>query len=123
MRQGKKEKALKVIERCNELFPDEKIPYDLYMITFVDSYFKLGETSKAEELATMILDNTVEDFEFYLSLEKPFSSYLKYEKRITAHVISELIRISHNNGDKKFSASIQQRFEEYGDEALRTIFN
>jgi hypothetical protein len=123
IRQGKKEKALKVIERCNELFPDEKIPYDLYMITFVDSYFKLGETSKAEELATMILDNTVEDFEFYLSLEKPFSSYLKYEKRITAHVISELIRISHNNGDKKFSASIQQRFEEYGDEALRTIFN
>ncbi len=121
IRQGKYDKALNVIERCTELFPNERIPFDLYMVTFVESYYKLGKTDKAQELANIILENTIQDVEYYLSLKSPFSDYLKYEKRITAHIITELIRISHYNGDKKFSASIQQRFEDYGNR-LESIF-
>jgi tetratricopeptide (TPR) repeat protein len=121
IRQGKNDKARKVIEKCTELFPNDHIPYDLYMLTFVDSYYKLGETEKAEEMANLILDNSYEDISYFISLEKPFSNYLKYDKRVVAHILTELIRVSHFNGDKKFSASIQQRLEDYGD-ALKTIF-
>jgi hypothetical protein len=123
IKQGKTEKADKVIEKCIELFPNEKIKFDLYMVTFVDSYYKMGDVDKAEKLADIILENTIQDFEYFLSLDKPYSNYLQYDKRLTAHVISELIRISHYNGDVKYSASIQQRLEEYGNDALRTIFN
>jgi hypothetical protein len=122
IRQGRTDSAKKVIERCVELFPNKNIPYDLYMLTFVESYYDLHETEKAEGMAGIILDNACEDIDYFLSLQKPFSNYLVRERQITGYVIRELIRTSYLNGDKKFSASVQQRLEAYGDERLNSIF-
>jgi hypothetical protein len=121
IRQQKNDSAKRVMKRCEGLFPNERIPYDLYMISFVDNYYKIGDTEKAQQVASAILENSYEDVDYYMSLREPFSNYLKYEKRVTAHILTELIRTSHYNGDKKFSAAIQQRLEGYGD-GLNAIF-
>ena len=119
--EGKIDSAKQVMEQCLTLFPDARIPFDLYLIPMVDNYYKINETEKAHEVGNAILENTYEDLDYLVSLESRYSDYLQLEKRIAAHVISELIRISHQNGDKKFSAAIQQRLEDYGP-ALNAIF-
>jgi hypothetical protein len=118
----KPDSALKVIDRCLELFPNEKIPFDLYMMSFVENLYQLDKDERARQLATDLLENTYADLEYYMSLEKDKQNYLSFEKRVAAHVISEMIRISHENGDKKFSASIQQRLEDFGP-GLNYLFN
>ena len=120
--EGKTDSARNVMERCLTLFPDERIPFDLYMLSLVDNYYKIEESQKAQEIADAILENTYEELDYLLSLENKYINYLDLERRIVAHVLSELIRIGHENGDKKFSASIQQRLEEYGPR-LNAIFN
>jgi len=120
--EGKVDSARQVLERCLTLFPDDQIPFDLYMLSLVDNYYKIQEPEKAREIANAILENTYKELDYLLSLESNYVNYLDLERRIVAHVFSELIRISHGNGDKQFSAAIQQRLEDYGP-ALNAIFN
>jgi hypothetical protein len=84
------------------------------MLGMVDSYYKIKDTEKALDLAKAILKNTCQDLDYLTSLEKPFSNYLQYEKQVSIHILSELIRITNENGDKKLSAAIQQNLETYG---------
>jgi hypothetical protein len=121
VQEGKADSARRVLEVCLELIPNARIPYDVYMLGMVETYYQLGNEVRAREVAQQILDNTYEYVDYFLSLEPPFTSYLAFEKRLSAHALSELIRISHNNGDKQFSAEIQQKLEGYGP-ALNSIF-
>lgn len=118
---GKNDSAEIVLDKCLELIPDHRIAFDVYMLNMVNTYYKLNERGKAQNLANKILENTYSDIDYFISLEKPFSNYLQMEKRFAAHIFRELITISHTNGDKLFSADIQQRLQSYGP-ALNTIF-
>ena len=121
IKQGKADSARAVLEKCLDLIPDERIPFDVYMLGMVESYYSLNDQTKAREVAQQILMHTYEDIDYFLSLDPPYSAYLPYEKRLSAHALSELIRISHTNGDKEFSAEIQQHLQDYGP-ALNSIF-
>ncbi len=118
---GKKDSAKIALDKCMELIPNHRLPFDVYMLSMVETYYRLNEQEKAQDLANKILENTYQDLDYFISLEKPFSKHLTMEKRIAAHVFKELINISHTNGDKLFSAEIQQQLQSYGP-ALNTIF-
>ena len=119
--EGKIDSARRVLDRCLAIMPDNKLPYDIYVLGFVDSYYKIKDASKALDLAKVILKNTYQDLDYLTSLEKPYSGYLQYEKQMSIHILSELIRITNENGDKKFSAGIQQTLETYSMALRRSI--
>jgi hypothetical protein len=119
--ENKPDSAVNVLNRSIELIPNERIPFDVYMLSMVDTYYKTGYSDKARLLADNILDNAYEEMEYYMSLDASYSGYLPYEKRLTAHAIRELIGISQKNGDREYSAAIQQQVESYGP-GIESIF-
>jgi hypothetical protein len=121
LQQGKADSARVVLEKCLELIPNSRIPFDVYMIGMVETFYKMGDQYQAREVAQRILDNTYDYIDYFLSLDSPYSSYLAYEKLLTGRALSDLINISHENGDKEFSAKIQQDLQNYGP-ALNSIF-
>jgi hypothetical protein len=121
LRKGKSDSAGMVLDKCLEVIPDDRIPFDVYMLSTVETFYKLNEAEKARNVASRILENTYQELDYFISLDKPFSGYLMMEKRIAAHILSELISISHENGDKLFSAEIHQKLESYGP-VLNTLF-
>lgn len=118
----KNDSAQKVLDRCLELFPNEKIPFDMYMLSIIENYYRLGEDQKARDVADILFENTYHNIDYYLSLGDKQQNFLDMEKRIAAHVLSELVRTSHTAGDIKYSASLQQRLEDLGP-GLNSIFN
>ena len=110
----KEDSAKQVMERCITLFPDEKIPFDLYSIALVENYYRVGMQEMAQEIASKILEHTYADVEYFLSLESRFAENLPMERRIAGHVLSELMKISDKYGDKRFSAAIDQQIQDYG---------
>lgn len=111
--ENKRDSALKVLDYCQEIMPDSRVAYDVYMIDMIDSYYKLNKPEKAEDLINIIINNTCNELDYIISLKKPFSDYLPYEKNIAIHVFRNIVRILDMNGNKKMSAEIQQRFEKY----------
>jgi tetratricopeptide (TPR) repeat protein len=119
--QGKADSARIALEKCLELIPNDRIPFDIYMLGMVETFYNLDDGDKAREIAEQILENTYNYIDYFLSLESPYSNYLGYEKMVAGRTLSDLINISHENGDKAFSARIQQELQNYGP-ALNSIF-
>jgi hypothetical protein len=111
--ENKSDSALTVLDFCQKIIPDDRVAYDVYMIDMITSYYLINKPDKAEKLSRTILDNTCNNLDYIVSLEKPYFDYMQYEKSISVHVFRELVRIADSFGNKKMSAEIQQRFEKY----------
>ncbi|MGM0647725.1 MAG: protein O-mannosyl-transferase family [Bacteroidota bacterium] len=74
------EKAEKVCDRCLEVIPDYKIPYDYFMISVVEAYYRLGEMEKGDEVTQRMLEISSHDLAYYQNLKR------EQKQRITRQI-------------------------------------
>ena len=67
--EGKKDKALQILNKGQELFPDRAVPYDLYMIGYAELYFSAGDNKKANEIFSIVGDIYDQNLEYYQSVD------------------------------------------------------
>lgn len=72
IKEGKKDKAIEVLDKCLQVIPERNVPYDFFMLPVAEAYYKAGGADKAnaivEKLATIYADNL--DYFFSLDMEK-----------------------------------------------------
>lgn len=66
---GEDEKALQALDRCIEAIPGYAVPHDIRSLSFVDTYYELGQKEKAEQLAEDILHQTDGALQWYARLD------------------------------------------------------
>ena len=72
IREGKKEKALAVLNKCDEEFPASILPHNYWQSQshlIGQAYLTLGETEKGMEILSQVADNDIEYIAWYLSLD------------------------------------------------------
>ena len=72
IREGKKDKALEVLNYCEKVIPSTTVRHDyIYSSSkeMADDYKALGEIQKAEEILDQLANNSVEYASWYLSLD------------------------------------------------------
>ncbi|MCU0429687.1 MAG: DUF2723 domain-containing protein [Cytophagaceae bacterium] len=62
--EGKNDKAKEVVNHCLKMMPDAAVPYDYYMPPFISLLYKLGEASKADEIANTMTRRAVQSLEY-----------------------------------------------------------
>jgi len=93
--EGKKDSAKVVLDRCMEILPNSRVPFDYFMLPVIENYYKLGYTEKAGELVVQLSDVIAEELRFFLSAEKKFMDGLDYEKQIRMHIMQEIVRLTN----------------------------
>lgn len=74
IKEGKKDKALKALDYCQEVIPNYNVPHDYVMSSskeMADDYLALGEVEKAEAILDEMANKSVEYLTWYLSLNDP----------------------------------------------------
>lgn len=66
--EGKKEKAIEVVDKMFELFPNAKIPYDYSSFPAVEQYYRAGANEKANQVVRIMMNNSLALINYYLSL-------------------------------------------------------
>ena len=72
IKEGKKDKALKVLDYCEKVIPSTTVRHDyIYSSSkeMADNYIQLGQTQKAENILEQLANNSVEYATWYLSLD------------------------------------------------------
>lgn len=72
IKEGKKDKALKVLDYCEKVIPSTTVRHDyIYSSSkeMADNYIQLGQTQKAENILEQLANNSVEYAAWYLSLD------------------------------------------------------
>jgi hypothetical protein len=87
---GNYEDAVKCIDRGQELFPNEKFPYDYYMVPFAQIYYVAKEDEKGDEVINIIKERYVEDIDYYLRLDNDILNYYEEDLSIAFSTLQRL---------------------------------
>ena len=98
LNRGQNDSAVAVIDKCLEFFPDEKIPYDFYMLAYPDIYYKAGAAEKGDALIDAIIANCVDNLRYFGGLNERFVPYYAETIRENLAMINEMSNIAAKNG-------------------------
>lgn len=109
----KYDSVIKVLDRGIELFPPEKFPFDYFMISWADFYYKAGATEKANDLVKQIALRHEEDLQYYTSLSDKFTAEYQNEIQEAMAVMQRLVQLTSQNKQEELSKELEESFYAY----------
>lgn len=113
LKENKYDSVIKVLDRGIELFPNNKFPFDYYMISWADFYYKAGADEKANDLIDQIEARYNEDLAYYSSLDDNFASEYKEDIQEAIAVMQRLMQVTSQNNQPERSKEIEEKFYEH----------
>ncbi len=131
--EGKRDSAIAVLDRCNELVPNEKVTYNYFNLLMAESYYKaarnnmmnrgLDSTSvevnifpaavkKGNEVVNIMANNCEEELKYYFSLEPRFRATIQEDLQRSFYIMRELSNITSHYGEKALSENIAKRLND-----------
>ena len=117
MAEGEDEKAVEMLDLCQERFPDTNFPLESiplgfsgndYMVAqMVEDYYYLGETEKARDLGIRMCDALHETAAFYLDWGELGSAEFETAGRVLLYIAD----VMKQYGDKELSDAMLDRFD------------
>ena len=109
------EEAITVMDKCQEFFPDEKIPYGYYYEGFFpDLYYKAGAMEKGDEVLAKIAANAEDELRYYKTLKPRFKEYYKED----IHDALSLVNTMADCAKRNRRYDIQEKLDKVVDEYL-----
>ncbi len=105
--QNKKDSALIVLNKIVDLMPPTKYPYDFFMVGIIESYYKINQTEKANEIAKNYAEVSYQNLRYLFSLEKRFKEVVDYEKQINLQILQELSSLTEKYGQDELRKEIE----------------
>lgn len=110
--EGKKEEALKTLDRCMEAIPHESIILNFSAAGIVEAYYKLDEFEKGNKIALQLMDVYSQEIEYYTRLSKSQVNRLGNEPEIAMSVLQKLLILARTHDQKDVLDTIENRFGE-----------
>ncbi len=112
IQEGKKDSAVALLDRCFEMFPDEKIPYDMFMIPFADIYYEAGEMEKGNAITERIFEIYNQNIEYYNRLNKRLAKYYETDYNQSLGILQRLAMMARTNKQTELYNKIDSVFRE-----------
>ena len=113
---GDKERAVEMLDMCQECVPEANFPLDItymgfsneYMVAdMIETYYMADQPEKALELAERFSDQLFESLYFFLQ----YYDFAKREFESCYNNLQYIAELAEHHGHKEFSDSINGRFE------------
>lgn len=135
IREGKMDSARKVLNRCIEVVPAQKVPHNYFSLALMRNLYRVGEYEKADSLVRELSLSTFQEIYFAQKLPRSFYSsgnsrkrigyklimgdssaqgyYAQGEIQLHLYIAGELIRLTHQFGRTELNKDLQQKFMPY----------
>jgi len=103
--EGKKDSAVKVLDKCMQVLPEENVPYDATVFYVTASYYQAGVFEKANKLAKRLFDLYSGDVLYYSAQKESFyGRELKQAQEILQRLIFLAREFKQDSLSKEFEA-------------------
>ncbi|MBR5781368.1 MAG: DUF2723 domain-containing protein [Bacteroidales bacterium] len=109
---GQNDSAVAVLDRCLEFFPDEKIPYDFYMLSYPEVYYKAGAAAKGDEIINKIVANCLDNLRYFSELDVRFIPYYAETIRENLAMINEMSNVAKRGNRIELNMRLENTLEE-----------
>jgi tetratricopeptide (TPR) repeat protein len=95
--EGKKDKAIKVLDKITTMLPHERVPYNYEILEIINAYFLAGQKSKGEDLLRKLENISKENLQYFRVLKTEELGGVGYETKVNLIVMRELAGIAERN--------------------------
>ena len=110
---GEKEKAIKVIDRLFELFPNNKIPYGSETTFAIEQYYRAGAIEKANKTARIMAQNSLVLIRYYTSLPIEFEAVVKGEENRAVVNVKNMLILTRKYKQTELMTEIGRELQQY----------
>lgn len=108
--EGKKDKAMQLVDQYFEAFPAMNFPYDYRTLTMLDVYFQAGEYQKAKPYMEQLAQNTYDHLQYIDSLDQETLNSYEGELGAFFNVMERLLNEASSAGDAEFRKQLDELF-------------
>jgi hypothetical protein len=110
---NKKDSALKVVDRAMELMPDKCVPYNYFTMPYVDLYYKLNQTAKAQEIADRLAVIAEQELSYIFRLQPQDRVMMDYDLKVNLRILQQLSMIEKQYGNTEKANKLEMLFQEF----------
>ncbi|MDP4186422.1 MAG: DUF2723 domain-containing protein [Bacteroidota bacterium] len=118
--QGKKDSARVVLNRCMKIMPNERVPFNYFILPIAEGYYRLKDNGNANKLVEKLLSITESKLRYYFSVPQRLATKLDEEKRLNLYVLKEMGQLAQAYNQKALLARITSCFGQYMNQYERT---
>jgi hypothetical protein len=111
LEEGKKDSAIKVLDKCEQLMPDKRIPYNYFNIFIAEVYYKAGQADKANKIIETLSNKTLENLRYLLSLPTKFKNKTVNETQHNMAIAQEILRTLSTNKQDEMMKTVSTKFQ------------
>ena len=108
--EGKKDKAIKVLDRALEVTPFENAPIDATLYTAVLGYYQAGANDKATKLSKELFDNYENNIRYYYSLDRSDLPSYGPEIKQAQGIMEQLISFTNFFKEPALGKEFEERY-------------
>ena len=108
VKEGKSEKAVKVLDFAMEKMPAEKFGYNYFLFGIIDSYYRAGATEKARALTDEFVKFLEDELDYYQGLSRTDRKRMRNDWSTDLQFYQMLIRTSQ--ADQQYRQSLTQGY-------------
>ncbi len=109
--EGKNDSAKVVLDKCMDLMPHERVPFNYFMLQITEAYYKINEIEKANEITKQLSEVAQDELDYYLNLPMKYNNVFDYEKRLNLHILQELQRMTRTYNQEELSNELSEVFQ------------
>ena len=112
IREGKNDKAIQILDKCVEVFPEENVPYDVSVYNIAGLYFEVGELEKGKQVAKKMIDRSITNVDWMMRLNPSQKMTVKNKLERELSVLQGIISVC-NTYDKEFAEQYIERVNNF----------
>jgi hypothetical protein len=118
-RKGDKDRAVKLLDKNFEAFPNFNFPYNAQTMYFIDGYVQAGAYDKAKKHIQILADNLFENLTFYNSLkQEDKKGSFQNDFMQDLQTKEQLLKLVEQMKDTAYKAELDKKFEAFKIETI-----
>ncbi|MFM2225010.1 MAG: hypothetical protein RJA07_1212 [Bacteroidota bacterium] len=109
--EGRKQEAIEVLDKCVKMLPSVEVPYTVYVLPFVDTYYKAGASDKAHAIADELLKSSRKEVAIYFNMEPDkIKGLYNRDVQECLYAMQTIQRFAAENRDTTYSKKLDAEF-------------
>ena len=114
IRNNDKVRAVQLLDKNFEAFPNFNFPYDAQTMYFLDAYVAADAFDKAKKHVNILADNLLANFKFYNSIDREtLENTFGQDYARDMQTKEQLFQLADRAKDTAFKAELEKKFADY----------
>ena len=111
--EGKRDSAVKVLDKATEVMPNQNVPYDYYIIPVIKGYYMAEEFDKGNDMVKILAGRYGDELRYYASLNSNMVQYVERELKIARQVIQVCFNITEMFNQDTLNKELKNKYQDY----------